>query len=107
MRTTIDIPDVLYRAVRSRTASEGTTLRHITIALLGDWMQHPDWHPKTRPEIAIVDAPPKPKSRLPFLGFARKGANMNVSHNWADIKKTIEDGWTEEALAKEEKVIAP
>jgi hypothetical protein len=31
MRTTIDIPDEIYRAVRVRAASEGTTMREIVL----------------------------------------------------------------------------
>ena len=31
MRTTIDIPDSVYRAVKIRAASEGTTLREIIL----------------------------------------------------------------------------
>jgi hypothetical protein len=31
MRTTIDIPDETYRAIRVRAASEGTTMREIVL----------------------------------------------------------------------------
>ena len=44
------------------------------------------------------------KSLIPFLGIARKGANLNVSHDWKKIKKSIEDGWSEEAAEKERRV---
>lgn len=111
MRTTIDIPDVMYRSVKARCASEGTTLRHITIALYGDWMQHPDWRPHIEMEYALTGDAPETrakktdaKSLIPFLGIARKGANLNVSHDWKEIKKSIEDGWSEEAAEKERRV---
>ena len=38
MRTTIDIPDTLYREVRSKSALEGLTLRSVTITLYTDWL---------------------------------------------------------------------
>lgn len=87
MRTTINIPDVLYRAVRSRTAAEGSTLRNITIALYGDWMQRADWHPQLRTETVFTDYEPKakPKRHLKCIGIARKGANLNVSHGYKTL----------------------
>ena len=108
MRTTIDIPDVLYRSMKARCASMGTSMRHVTIALYGDWMQGPEQLPRIRTECVLTDAP-KPKktdakSLIPFLGIARKGANLHVSHDWKDIKKSIERGWAEEAIAKERRI---
>ena len=108
MRTTIDIPDVLYRSMKARCASMGTTMRHVTITLYGNWMQGPEQLPRIRTEYVLTN-PPKPpktdaKSLIPFLGIARKGANLNVSHDWKDIKKSIESGWAEEAIAKERRI---
>jgi hypothetical protein len=105
MKATIDIPDALYRAVRMRTDSEGTTLRHVAIALLGDWMQRPDWHPHIRTEVVLTGEPnPVPRRRLKCFGIARSAANLNVSHDWKDIKKDIEDGWAQETLEKEQRI---
>ena len=108
MRTTIDIPDVLYKSVKSRCATMGTTMRYVTIALYGNWMQQPATLPQVNTEYIFTDAPKKTdaKSRIPFLGIARRGANLNVSHDWKDIKKSIEDGWAEEAMAKERRIRA-
>ena len=106
MRTTIDIPDVLYRSMKARCATMGTTMRHVTIALYGNWMQNPDWLPHIKTECVLTDAPKKTdaKSLIPFLGIARKGANLNVSHKWKDIKKSIAEGWAENAIAKERRI---
>lgn len=38
MRTTIDIPDELYREVRAKSAMSGVTLRAVTITLYTDWL---------------------------------------------------------------------
>ena len=109
MRTTIDIPEALYRSVRSRTASEGTTLRNITIALYGDWIRKKDWHPQLDKELFVVTSEPRetqtpPKRRLKCFGIARKGANLNVSHDWKDIKKSIEEGWAQDIAEKERRI---
>ena len=96
MRTTIDIPDVLYRAVRSRTAAEGTTLRNITIALYGDWMQRADWHPQLHTEVVIADekpeAKPKPKNHIPFFGMLKPKKHINGPHDMESIRASIAEG---------------
>ena len=109
MRTTIDIPEALYRSVRSRTANEGTTLRNITIALYGDWIRKKDWHPQLDTELFVVtsgsrEAQTPPKRRLKCFGIARKDANLNVSHDWKDIKKSIAEGWAQDIAEKERRI---
>lgn len=107
MRTTIDIPDVLYKAVRTRTAAEGTTLRYVTVALLGDWLRKPDWRPLAQPEDLARSAKPqkaKPHRRLACFGIARPDPSLNISHDWADIEKSIEEGWAQEVAEKEARV---
>ena len=94
MRTTIDIPDVLYKAVRSRTAAEGTTLRYITISLLGDWMQRPDWHPQMKVEYTDTEREvmAKPKPRLKCFGILKPKKHINGPHDMASIRKSIAEG---------------
>jgi len=36
VRTTIDIPDPIYRSLKTKAASEGTTVRAIIIRLVSD-----------------------------------------------------------------------
>ena len=100
MRTTIDIPDVLYRAVRSRCASEGTTIRHITVALYGDWMQRPDWQPRFDPGSIAQEA--QPKRRLSCVGVAKPRRNIDGPHDMDTIRKSIAQGLKREyeGLAK-------
>ena len=92
MRTTIDIPDVLYKSVRSRCALEGTTLRHVTIALYGDWMQRPDWRPRVRTEYIATGEQPQPEPRLPFFGIVKPRKNANGPHDMESIRKSIAEG---------------
>ena len=111
MRTTIDIPDVLYRSMKARCASMGTTMRYVTIALYGDFMQRPDWYPRIKTEYVLADDTLKTatkksdvKALIPFLGIGRKGANLNVSHDWRDIKESIAKGCAEEYAEKERRI---
>lgn len=97
MRTTIDIPDVLYRAVKSRAAEEGTTIRHITVALYGDWMQHPDWRPRIKTEYVLTGtAPaartPKPKRKISCFGIVKPTKNIDGPHDMESIRKSIAEG---------------
>ena len=38
MRTTVDIPDDLYRQVKSRSSLEGLAVREVTVALYQQWI---------------------------------------------------------------------
>jgi hypothetical protein len=39
MRTTIDIPDPIYRGLKTKAASEGTTVRAIIMRLVSDELE--------------------------------------------------------------------
>ena len=41
MKTTLDIPDDLYHAVKAKSALEGTSVRRVTMMLYGDWLTRP------------------------------------------------------------------
>lgn len=41
MKTTLDIPDDLYHAVKAKSALDGTSVRRVTIMLYGDWLSRP------------------------------------------------------------------
>ena len=110
MRTTIDIPDVLYKAVRTRTAAEGTSLRYVTVALLGDWMQRPDWRPLARPEdIGVATERPKakPRRRLACFGIAKPRKNIDGPHDMESIRESIAKGRAREYAEKEAMMCAP
>ena len=103
MRTTIDIPDVLYKAVRTRTISEGTTLRHVTIALLGDWMGRPDWHPRVKPEYIFQPEPvQKPRRRLACFGIVKPRKHADGPHDMESIRASIVAGFNEECAETKE-----
>jgi hypothetical protein len=41
MKTTIDIPDDLYRMVKAKSALEGRAVREVTIELYKEWLAEP------------------------------------------------------------------
>ena len=100
MRTTIDIPDVLYKSVKSRCATMGTTMRHVTIALYGNWMQQPAAIPHVKTEYVLTDAPmentPKPSPTLSCFGIVKPRAHINGPHDMASIRKSIAKGLKKE-----------
>lgn len=109
MRTTIDIPDVLYKAVRTRTASEGTTLRYVTVALLGDWMRQPDWRPVAHPEDIAASAgksDAKPRRRLACFGVLKPRKNVGGPHDMESIRASIARGRAKEYAEKEARTLA-
>ena len=100
MRTTIDIPDVMYKSMKSRCASMGTTMRYVTISLYGDWLQNPDWRPHVNAEYVVTNEP-KPqktdaKTLIPFLGIVKPRAHINGPHGMASIRKSIAKGLKKE-----------
>jgi len=85
MRTTLDIPDTLYRQVRSRSALEGTTLRSITITLYTDWLARPQEHAE---ELSAVHE----ANELPiWAGLCASSITRNADgpHDMASIRKSI------------------
>jgi len=85
MRTTLDIPDALYRQVRSRSALEGTTLRSITITLYSDWL--------SRPQMSIeAPSPAQASNKLPdWAGLCSSAITKNADgpHDMGSIRKSI------------------
>lgn len=49
MKTTIDIPDDLYRQVKARLALQRRTVREVTIALYRRWLNEPEENPPPVP----------------------------------------------------------
>jgi plasmid stability protein len=39
MRTTLDIPDELYRSLKARAAMQGRTVREVAVNLFSNWVQ--------------------------------------------------------------------
>lgn len=89
MKTTLDIPDSIYRAVKSRSAGEGLSVRHITIMLYGDWLATPNW----KPHAASAKVSPKATTRhLACFGAAAKYARKDVTHDLDKMRESVARG---------------
>ncbi|MGN0845514.1 MAG: hypothetical protein ACI4QT_09890 [Kiritimatiellia bacterium] len=80
MRTTLDIPDAMYRRIKMRTAQEGITVRSITLALYAQWLgEQPDSESRHSPAR---------KSKVPsWFGSVKVDADM--PHDMASIRESI------------------
>lgn len=102
MKATLDIPDDLYRRVKSRSALEGRPVRAVAIALFEQWLQH-------KPEASPSAPQPSPEEirRYPWLAISRKWVKPGVSHDLEDIRASIARGWAEETREKSRRKGAP
>ncbi len=75
MKTTIEIPDDLYRKVKAKSALEGRAVREVTIELYREWVEDPPQRDSADTKLqrleawfkmadeAMKDAPPGPTAR--------------------------------------------
>ena len=87
MKTTLEIPDAIYRAVKSRSAGEGLSVRHVTIMLYGDWLATPNWKPH-----AVKPQPKAVARHLACFGAAAKFARQGVSHDLGEMRNGVARG---------------
>ncbi len=102
MKTTLDIPDDLYRAVKSRSAADGLSVRGVTILLYGDWLSRPGWIPSAHDKTSTVHK--EPKHDLPSwfaMGRGHVRKNADGPHDLESIRESIANGIANE-LAKSE-----
>ena len=102
MKTTIDIPDDLYRAVKSRSAMDGLTVRGVTLLLYGDWLARPGWIPSRRKDDASTETMAAPRTPLPaWFGIGRQHVRRNADgpHDLASLRKAVAAGIAEERAA--------
>lgn len=62
MRTTIDIPDPLYRTLKAKAAMEGSTVKQIIIGLVSRELQAPE--SGTRVSFPLIKGKAKRKLRI-------------------------------------------
>jgi hypothetical protein len=98
MKTTLDVPDDLYRAVKSRSAMQGLTIRSVTLMLYGDWLARPDSTP-----AASDDKPRKTEEKpLPsWFGMGRAHVRKNAGKECGmdDMREAIAAGVVAERFA--------
>lgn len=55
MKTTIDIPDDLYRRVKAKSALQGKRIRDLTIELYRRWLEEAEPEPAAQPPETWVE----------------------------------------------------
>ena len=81
MRTTLDIPDTMYRRIKMRTAQEGSTVRAITLFLYSQWLGDEPHAEATR---QAGGRRPKAPS-----WFGSVKVDPNLPHDMASIRESI------------------
>ena len=81
MRTTLDIPDAMYRRIKTRTAQEGSTVRAITLVLYSQWLG----------DDSRTMAARQTRSRRPKTPswFGSVKVDPNLPHDMASVRESI------------------
>jgi hypothetical protein len=85
MKATIDVPDELYRQVKSKSALQAQTVREVTVSLYRNWLASP-----------VVDRTahlPKKNSPPPaWFASARRYAERCDTHDLDSVRESIAQG---------------
>ena len=79
MRTTLDIPDSMYRRIKTRTAQEGATVRGITLVLYSQWLDG-----ASTPKRPVA----KPVRKRPAW-FGSVKVDADLPHDMASVRNSI------------------
>lgn len=85
MKATIDIPDLLYRQVKAKSALEGQPIRLVAIDLFSAWV-------KASPEVKAehkADVSCKAGPLPPWFGVARSFASKVHSHDMDAVRESV------------------
>lgn len=127
MQAMIDISEPELGEIRNRFEEAGKPKDGVTIQIVVNWS--PDGIPvfhmpaivtepaslQTREDAEKTQTPPSdPKQeslseirkKWPWAGIAAEGIRHDVSHDWTDIQRSIEEGWTAEFAEKERRLFA-
>jgi hypothetical protein len=94
MKTTIDIPDDIYRRAKAKSATEGRTVREVATCLFSAWVTGTGAPP---PDLELtapaLDGQPLP----PWFGALRKyAANARGRFDMDSIRRSISRGRQQE-----------
>jgi hypothetical protein len=81
MKATLEIPDVLYRRVKAKSAMAGRPVREVAIRLFSDWVDEP---------IETVPAHSEEPQKLPpWFGVAQAYSSKAKRHDMASVRESI------------------
>lgn len=90
MKTTIDIPEVIYRKVKAKSAIEGRPVRDVAITLFSAWVDQRE-APLARPgeKASEVGAQPDP---LWFASLRKYAHNAGGRYDMDSVRRSIARG---------------
>ena len=113
MRTTIDIPDTMFRRVKSKCALEGRTMRGVTLLFFQNWLDGGSAAAQIlTAESPRVSTPPSAvslseTSETPFpawFGIAASHIRHDVPHDMESIRASIAKGRKAEWAERERRI---
>ena len=81
MKTTLDIPDAMYRRIKVRSAREGRTVRSVTLVLFSQWLG--DRAPSLSKRRASGDHAEKP------AWFGSVKVDSRLPHDMESVRSSI------------------
>jgi len=81
MRTTLDIPDAMYRRIRVRAAQEDSTVRGITLVLYARWLDG------AANEKSLAQLPRRHRKTPPWFGSVK--VDSALPHDMASVRESI------------------
>ena len=94
MKATFQIPDEMYREVKSKSALQGRSVRSVTIMLYSSWLR--GLVDESGMKSAIVGLQPAADSKpnLACFGVGRRFVRKNADgpHDMASIRRSIAEG---------------
>jgi hypothetical protein len=98
MKTTLDIPDDVYRRLKAKSAMQGQSVRQVAIALFRGWIGDDEASAATpRREPVAVDGQPVP----PWFGSLRRyAANAQGRYDLESVRSSIARGRVQEGRSR-------
>lgn len=94
MKATIDLPDDLYRQIKSRCALEGRPIRSVAIDLFQSWLRIGSGGTPPPDEDAILNGD---LAKYPWLAISRKYIKPSINPDLEFFRASIARGWAAEA----------
>jgi len=90
MKTTIDIPDVIYRKVKAKSAIEGRPVRDVAITLFSAWVDQRD-APRAHSAQKVSEVGDQPEP--PWFASLRKYAhNAGGRYDMDSVRRSVARG---------------
>ena len=86
MKTTLDLPDDLYREVKARAAREGGTVREVAVRLFTHWLAREEAPGSSLPRVDWL------QQRAPLGHLVDPSVN---DHSMESVRATITRHWNE------------